>query len=373
MGKAHSGRGHDVLDNASAHPDALLIATSMNGVVLSKRISPDRMIPYDRAARFHFGWRRVADLDALADLLSELSRTPRRCVLRGAVIDPTRTRYQSRLIARRIDEATGEIIEPTLRDVPRTWVALDLDGAAIPTGVDLLDLPALARLIVAQRLPALDGVGCVVQATASHGLKPGAYLRLWYRLDQPRNCAALRRAFSRTSVDLSLFTPNQPHYTAAPIFHGIDDPLGRMRLALLPGEPFARLVVPPPPRVAPPSSSAPRSDAEAIVSIQRILARLRQAKHGERHNLTLWGSARLGEMVAENVLSEEQAVRLIVNAIRASGSIDEPKTERTARDGVRLGRDDAERVAAALRDAQDYSPTRMTELEKALQETTYAE
>jgi hypothetical protein len=69
------------------------------------------------------------------------------------------------------DPHTGDL--PTLRDIPHQWVALDVDAVERPASVPADDLPACAAVAI-QWLPGeFHGVRCIVQASASHGLKPG--------------------------------------------------------------------------------------------------------------------------------------------------------------------------------------------------------
>ncbi|MCK8788241.1 hypothetical protein M0638_28220, partial [Roseomonas sp. NAR14] len=115
---------------------------------------------------------------ALAALLHDLAGRRSCAIVRGAIADPARTRGVRRLV--HADPKTGDA--PTLRDVPRAWIALDLDGMPLPAGTDPRDLAACGAIARATLPAAFREAACLVGATASHGLKSGARLRLWARL-----------------------------------------------------------------------------------------------------------------------------------------------------------------------------------------------
>ena len=66
--------------------------------------------------------------------------------------------------------------------------------------------------------PTFTGAACIVQATASHGIKPGARLRLWFWCDRSLSGAECKRWLGKVPVDHSVFGAAQPIYTAAPVF-----------------------------------------------------------------------------------------------------------------------------------------------------------
>ena len=142
---------------------------------LAKTVTRDgEIIPYDRARIFDFFERPVSNLTDIGGWLSWLSDRQDCCVVRAAISDPARTQGVRRLLFP--DSKTGD--QATLRDVARQWVALDFDDLPARANVQLGDLPSCAAVAI-ERLPsAFCGAACIVQATASHGIKPGIRLRL---------------------------------------------------------------------------------------------------------------------------------------------------------------------------------------------------
>ena len=224
--------------------------------------------------------RPVADFDALHRLLLHLLDRPDCAVVRGAPIDPDRCTNVRRLAFP--DKKTGDT--PTLRPEPHAWVALDLDGVERPVEVPAADLIGCAAAAV-QRLPApFRGARCIVQAPASHGIKPGCRLRLWYWLDRAATDAEMTRWLRGAPADSSMFRTVQPIYTAGPVFApGARDHLPR-RIVVTPGSPTVAVpppeaLAPPPPRPAAalPVATAPGSGAYAFAALTHAAARIGQA------------------------------------------------------------------------------------------------
>ena len=157
---------------------------------------------------------QVADLDMLFNTLSTLSLATTRCAIRGALREGVDV---SNGVPRRYVGGNA-----AFTDVPRQWVAIDVDG--YPGSL----VAFYAALLAA--CPLFVGVGHVVQRTSSFGRVPGVLnVRLWYRTNLPATGTFWkglhRRCLQHINVDPSLFGCVQPHYTAAPIFQdGIADP-----------------------------------------------------------------------------------------------------------------------------------------------------
>jgi hypothetical protein len=183
--------------------------------VLAKRWTgmPDGRAPvsqgYDRAFRFDAEQRSVTGAEDLYKLLLELAGDHRACVVRGEPIgDGKNIRRKS----------TGA--EATLRDAPTSVLALDLDHVPLPDHIDPRhDLDACIETALALLPECFQAASCVVQFTASHGYKPGARLRLWYRLSRPIISKEvkhwLHQEIETRLIDRSLYSPVQPHYTSA--------------------------------------------------------------------------------------------------------------------------------------------------------------
>ncbi len=112
---------------------------------------------------------------------------------------------------------------------------MTVDNMARQTGGNDGTPEAAAPYLASLLPPAFRGCGCVIQATASAGIKPGIRARLWYLTDRSVGDAEAARWLAEAPVDRSLYRPVQAHYTAAPGCQGVPDPMP-WRVFLVPGE-----------------------------------------------------------------------------------------------------------------------------------------
>lgn len=262
------------------------------------------------------------DLNALYRLLLRLLPRSECCIVRGALINGSPARSIRRLL--HPCPRTGDV--PTLRDAPRTWVALDMECIILPPTISAADLAGCARIAVATLPAAFQGAAAIVQASASHGLRPDLRLRLWYELDRPTWGHELKRWLAGTPADPSVFSAAQPIYTAAPLFVGMADPLP-MRLLWLPGEALVR--VPSPATLAPlprPSRSAPAlllTQAHRYVRAALEAAAGRIATAEKRHPAIIREASNLARLVRAGLLEEAQMRAVLTQAARYAGKTDE--------------------------------------------------
>ena len=166
--------------NAPA-PDALTVLHAP-GRRLAKLLHPDgRAEGYDRTRIVDAYTVPIADLAGIQVLLQRLRHRPDCCVVRGELVNGDVAVGIRRLL--HADKETGEA--PTIRDVPRRWLALDMEGVTLPPGLLPSDLAGCAAVALATLPTELRGAACIVQASASHGMKPDLRLHLWWWLDRP--------------------------------------------------------------------------------------------------------------------------------------------------------------------------------------------
>jgi hypothetical protein len=214
--------------------DSITVLCGRPGVFLAKRIRPNGAIAgYDTARTFDAAEHRLAGMDDLAALLAKLGPRPRLCVVRGALVAGPKARGIRRLLVD--DPTTGDTA--TLRDVPRRWLALDFDSLPCPDGFPVADLQACIDRALFTLPEEFWSGDCVAQATASHGLKPGLRLRLWFWLDRPISGAEAEAWLANAPVDRAIFRAGQLIYTAAPVFEGGAAEHLPTRMLRLPGAP----------------------------------------------------------------------------------------------------------------------------------------
>lgn len=290
---------------------------------LAKLIQPDGQVEgYDLARTVDLIAHPVADLAHLQRLLLRLQRRPDCAVVRGDVINRAAANRVRRLV--HVDRKTGEAA--TLQETRRCWVALDVDGLEMPLNVDLRDLEACGRAALARLPHPFQDTASIVQASASHGIKPGLRLRLWAWLDRPTGGAELTRWLRAAPVDLSVFRPAQLIYTAAPIFAGGRPDHLAARLAMLDGNPAVAVpsvgaLAPPPRRGLPPlpSRGDTRAARYAFAALTNAAARVAQAGEGNRHRTIVSQAMSLARFVAAGLLSESDVRRGLEGAADAAG------------------------------------------------------
>lgn len=199
-----------------------MITTLTTKQLMCKTYARDSSSDYGRAYMVQGHQHQVDDLVDLYDLLEELETDPYRCIIRGRPIAPgtwVRRTYR-------------EESEPGFLSQDLDWLCLDIDGADMPDDADM----HRPWMWMGRYLPApLQHAGVILQWSSSAGLKPGVRAHLWCLLDRPV-CDKSLRAWVKTlgGFDAGLYQPVQPHYTARPLFDGVEDPL-RQRLFMRQG------------------------------------------------------------------------------------------------------------------------------------------
>jgi hypothetical protein len=306
-------------------PDTVTIMRA-TGRRLAKRIERDGSVTgYDLAKIVDLIPQPIADLTALGDLLAHLAHRRSYAILRGAPIDPNGSQGVRRLIHADPDDAA------TLRENPRSWLALDCDSLPAPPDLDLHDIAACGRAALDQLPRAFHGAACIVQATASHTIKPGLRLRLWVWLDRPLSGVEVKRWLAGAPVDPAIYAPAQPIYTADPVFAHRADPLPH-RLAILPGidhvtTPSKEALQPPP---APPRLSLkdrpPIGDKYVRKALENAVTRIMSAPG--RHPAILKEARGLARLVDARILDEPTMSAVLHGAAAAVGKDDREEIDK---------------------------------------------
>ena len=202
--------------------DQLTVVECKPPLLLTKVFRKDGVQQYSNAKMMS---PSVIEVEGIADVynaLVSLQSASRQCVIRGA-LRPDLTAVAS-------EKFNGKTFYPRTRavydDPARHWIMLDADGFECST--DPNDDPVAAcREFVEATLPEeFHYASFVWQLSSSAGMKPGLRAHVWFWLDNPANSAQLREwhRVNGLQFDASIFKSVQPHYTAAPLFDGIEDP-----------------------------------------------------------------------------------------------------------------------------------------------------
>lgn len=207
-------------------------------------------VPYSNASSFEAEILPFDDLAGFAQILADLSGEHYSCIIRG---DPRDGADLSNLNRKLRPPTATDPREPDI--VPsregKRWIKLDLDALAMPASdgleyadgqiIGVRDPVTVVRSVIGTYLPDyFHGVSVYYSFSASAGVKPWSEVRLglYYVLDRPIPDKALYRwAKALGTVDAAVFTPNQPNYTAAPLFwRGAKDPCAGWRSGLIEGK-----------------------------------------------------------------------------------------------------------------------------------------
>lgn len=157
--------------------------------------------------------RRVEGLTQLSEILTALENQPSACVIRGML----REGYPSTGVHRRYAGANASFIGQACQ-----WLCVDIDELEAPDELPHFnDQPNLvAEYAVSHLPPEFSGIDFHWQLSGSMGVKPGIRVHLWFWLSRPITDQEAKAWLSdaMTKVDLILYTPIQPHFTAFPIF-----------------------------------------------------------------------------------------------------------------------------------------------------------
>ncbi|MBB3713925.1 hypothetical protein FHS00_003538, partial [Limimaricola variabilis] len=168
----------------------------------------------------------VAEVDCLATLgqvLRSLEKDPQALVVRGKLIEGR----PSTAIRRTLKPKENEL--PNFEPAARRWCMLDIDNVPLPE--EFAEVGSCKDSVIryaTEQLPqAFHGIDCWYQFSASMGIKKDLVrVHLWYWLDRAVTDEELKGWLQDVPVDLALFNPVQPHYTAAPVLaDGVQDPL----------------------------------------------------------------------------------------------------------------------------------------------------
>ncbi len=204
-------------------------------------------------------------LKEMAVILDKLRGDSKAFVVRGKLLPDVKEKVRAdpaATIYRLKKENKGR--PPTLAEVPRRWLMIDVDDWPLPPWADLAGDPGpVIKAAVRELLPvAFHDVQCWWQLSSSAGFEPGVLkVHIYFWLTNPTSNDHVKRVLKDTApgVDLSPFNAVQPHYIANPIIVGGPDPI-RQRVGWLPGTRHA---------VDLPDPSQPKHGREASAGISR--------------------------------------------------------------------------------------------------------
>jgi hypothetical protein len=301
---------------------------SPHDALATKRVTAQGVEPAPHVLLHSTVEHAVASFDDLARVLGALVGEPKWYAVRGRVRDG-------------VDKAAcrrTHVNDPTLAPAAHRWLVLDLDHVddAVAPETFAAD-PGRYAAATRARLPsAFHAVRAFWMATSSAGFKPGVRLRMAFWLDRSLSddeCKAwiagwaLQISTDGKAVDTAIFTPSQPHYTAAPVFDGVADPVpAGLRWGVLAGEVDT---------VAVPSELTPGSGA--FDALERARRKIERLEEGERRNALNRTAFALAQRYGEDELPAKRIEDTLFSAGAIAG-LPDGELQFTIANAVRDGR-----------------------------------
>ena len=182
------------------------------------------MVLVDQPHPYLFDHKAV-EVDSLLTLSNQLKQLESRkdcLVIRGQLI----AGRASQSIRRTLKASAGE--EPNFEQCSRQLCLIDIDNLPLPKHLsDYKNNKAEIVVFAVSHLPEqFHNVNCWYQFSSNMGIKQGKVrLHLWFWLSRPCSDQEMKGWLQDSPVDLALFNPVQPHFTANPVFlDGAVDP-----------------------------------------------------------------------------------------------------------------------------------------------------
>lgn len=311
---------------------------------------------YSNAKFFFHRSERVSSIRDIHRVLLGLSNRPNESIIRGIPRPGV-----GREIARRSNGADATILQAS---PGRRWCAFDFDGFATgllclrPTRDDLIGVAKRARETLP---PGFHGASCVMRLSASAGVDGWGVtnLHLWFWLDRPVCDKSLAEWAKSAGMDGSFYSAVQHHYTANPIFEGMDDPAPE-RILLIEGAPEA--TVPSEWLDLPAWLERETKKADEILArrpiaidldnpntddrkrrwclraLENACAEIQESGRGSRHNNAFSAAIAIGGLVATGSLDRTMAEDALIRAIQSVVPQDRHAKEAACvREGLDLG------------------------------------
>jgi len=282
------------------------------------------LIDYDRVKMFSGYTLPVSDIYQLSAALTMLESIPQALVIRGAPLSHVDLTSRHRRTLENFQTPNAG----------RHWMLIDLDKIKVPTKLTVKGKEAQLREYLINLLPAeFHNTTYHWQLSSKAGMvkSKAVSMHFWFWLDQSVPDAGLKawakwvnqRAGIKL-IDIALFNAVQAHYTAAPVFERVKDPV-KQRSGLHRGKMQSVLIVLPPPGALVPSarhspartkvgrSVQKQAPAAKVVGFKARLAQIGDHPGGEGfHNAILSATA---SYVSANVMDDAEIEKLyrIVN------------------------------------------------------------
>ena len=196
----------------------LPVLNAKTGLCTKQFVQQDEaLVGLDQSMPYLFDHKaiQVDSLLTLSEQLELLESHPSCLVIRGQLI----AGRPSQSIRRTLKASAGE--EPNFEHCSRQWCLIDIDDLPLPKHLSDYqnNKTEIVGFAVSHLSEQFQNVQCWYQFSSSMGIKQGKVrLHLWYWLSRPCTDEEMKGWLQESPVDLALFNPVQPHFTANPVF-----------------------------------------------------------------------------------------------------------------------------------------------------------
>jgi hypothetical protein len=203
----------------------LPVLNAKTGLCTKQFVQQDKaLVGLDQSMPYLFDHKAI-EVDSpltLSEQLKQLESHPNCLVIRGQLISGR----PSQSIRRTLKASAGE--ESNFEHCSRQWCLIDIDDLPLPKHLSDYqnNITEIVGFAVSHLPEQFQNVQCWYQFSSSMGIKQGKVrLHLWYWRSRPRADEEMKGWLQESPVDLALFNPVQPHFTANPIF--LDGAIGQ--------------------------------------------------------------------------------------------------------------------------------------------------
>ena len=217
----------------------LTVLESASSIILTKRHRKDGTDSYGDAKWYSFQEREVGSLSDLAEVIDSIADSPSKAVILDQFVGAATAAKATHNEEPVFNKKTGKVrrVIEAFRDEPTNVACFDIDGwlgndtsEIDPLGWVSDPESAIVSWVEAYLPSEFQNVDFYWQVSSSAGLKEGVRAHVWFwlkdKVTKPQVAAWVEAAINAEStVDKSLYSRVRIHYTATPIFDGVDDPV----------------------------------------------------------------------------------------------------------------------------------------------------
>jgi len=215
------------VSSAISESDTLSILAHSRNLLAKTWLADGTIKDYDDARYFQLLPCKVTGIKKLSKLLKKLEKKSRWCMIRGKYIGDEK----AKLVDPEYKQGKVRRILDVFSDQPLHTVLIEIDDFVPSVGCPVMQPEDCIREYIEKKLPdcfQLISFHWQLSNSAGHPTKKGLLkAHVWFWLKNPLTSAQLKvwAEVNRIECDKAVFNAVQVHYTSAPVFQDIGDPV----------------------------------------------------------------------------------------------------------------------------------------------------